>query len=261
MGSVDSCPSALNHAGKTAQAISLLHHLQTNAVGCLPPPREARAGADATKVVLRLKVARPTPPSVAAEDTSSAPAVVGIQSRAAPPTVSLARRRGPFLVIAPLSTLGHWARELNAWTVGGAAAVRQSLLPPAEGGVGALPPSSEAALLQRFPARVLAGMPMNALLYHGPGPARAVMREHEWAFEDAATGVRLGQPLPAAPAALLHRVNDAQAALFGPGADAVRWYPCYKFDVLLTTYETVMQDAAHLSGIPWAAIVIDEAHR
>jgi chromodomain-helicase-DNA-binding protein 7 len=24
--------------------------------------------------------------------------------------------RGPFLLVAPLTTLGHWQRELNTWT-------------------------------------------------------------------------------------------------------------------------------------------------
>jgi SNF2 family DNA or RNA helicase len=24
--------------------------------------------------------------------------------------------RGPFLVVAPLSTIGHWEREVNGWT-------------------------------------------------------------------------------------------------------------------------------------------------
>ena len=37
--------------------------------------------------------------------------------------------------------------------------------------------------------------------------------------------------------------------------------PTLKFDVLLTTYEMVISDATALAAVPWAAIVVDEAHR
>jgi SNF2 family DNA or RNA helicase len=35
----------------------------------------------------------------------------------------------------------------------------------------------------------------------------------------------------------------------------------YKFEILLCTFESLLADAAFLSGIPFKAIAIDEAHR
>ncbi len=35
----------------------------------------------------------------------------------------------------------------------------------------------------------------------------------------------------------------------------------YKFDVLITTFELSLKDAAMLSEIKWSYLVIDEAHR
>lgn len=35
----------------------------------------------------------------------------------------------------------------------------------------------------------------------------------------------------------------------------------YKFDVLITTFELVLKDAAVLSEIKWSYLVVDEAHR
>ena len=34
-----------------------------------------------------------------------------------------------------------------------------------------------------------------------------------------------------------------------------------KFEVLITTYELVLKDAATLGKIPWAFLMVDEAHR
>mmetsp|Transcript_2659 Transcript_2659/g.4794 ORF Transcript_2659/g.4794 Transcript_2659/m.4794 type:complete len:1931 (-) Transcript_2659:2818-8610(-) len=93
--------------------------------------------------------------------------------------------RGPFLVIAPLSTLGHWAREFETWTY------------------------------------------MNAIVYHGNVDSRRIIQDYEWAYS--------GQTNPKGPP--------------------------YKWDILITTYETILQDASKLRSIPWEAIIIDEAHK
>jgi len=93
--------------------------------------------------------------------------------------------RGPFLVLAPLSTLGHWAREIDTWTE------------------------------------------LNAIVYHGNSESRNVIHQHEW-------------------------VVPGQVPSQGPP---------YKWQVLITTYETVLQEASRLRRIKWNAIVVDEAHR
>jgi len=93
--------------------------------------------------------------------------------------------RGPFLVIAPLSTLGHWNREFETWTF------------------------------------------MNAIVYHGNSDSRRIIQEYEWAY-------------------------PKQSKKRGPP---------YKWDVLITTYETILQESSKLRTVDWEAIVIDEAHK
>jgi hypothetical protein len=92
--------------------------------------------------------------------------------------------RGPFLVVAPLSTLGHWKREFESWTY------------------------------------------MNAIVFHGNVRARDVILQYEWNYPGM----------------------SSKSGVF-------MWH------VLVTTYETVLQEANRLRAIPWAVIVVDEAHR
>ena len=35
----------------------------------------------------------------------------------------------------------------------------------------------------------------------------------------------------------------------------------FKFDVLITTYELVLKDAAELGKVKWSYLMVDEAHR
>jgi hypothetical protein len=69
---------------------------------------------------------------------------------------------------------------------------------------------------------------MNAIVYHGDADSRQVIRQHEFR-------------LP-------------------PGVSAPEGSP-YKFNVLITTYETLLSDVGQLHPIPWTAMVVDEAHR
>jgi len=91
--------------------------------------------------------------------------------------------RGPFLIVAPLSTTHHWLREFENWT------------------------------------------DMNAILYHGNAEAREIMQKNEFFF---------------------------------PGK---RTHGVYKFNALITTYETAIHDAPFLNRIPWKVVAVDEAHR
>ncbi|KDO33099.1 hypothetical protein SPRG_01911 [Saprolegnia parasitica CBS 223.65] len=97
--------------------------------------------------------------------------------------------RGPFLVVAPLATLGNWKREIESWTS------------------------------------------MNCVVYHdseGGSETRAFIRQHEFYY----------------------RQNDAY-----------RRRGIYKFNVMVTSYQTLMADAEFLQDIHWRYIVIDEAHK
>merc|ERR1711953_577354 len=94
--------------------------------------------------------------------------------------------RGPFLVIAPLSTIPNWQREFELWSE------------------------------------------MNVIVYHGSQTSRNMLAEYEMYYKDDK-----GQ-----------RLNDV-----------------FKFHVLITTYECVIQDILELCEIKWRACVIDEAHR
>lgn len=96
--------------------------------------------------------------------------------------------RGPFLVVAPLATLGNWKREIETWTT------------------------------------------MNCVVYHdseGGADIRAFIREQEFYYTSD-----------------MHRKRGV-----------------YKFNVLVTSYQTLMTDAEYLDSIHWRYIVIDEAHK
>ncbi|XP_076919096.1 protein CHROMATIN REMODELING 4-like [Bidens hawaiensis] len=69
---------------------------------------------------------------------------------------------------------------------------------------------------------------LNVVEYHGCSLARALMREYEWHASDPVTSKKTSS---------------------------------YKFNVLLTTYEMILADSAHLSKIPWEALIVDEGHR
>ncbi|GAB5366178.1 hypothetical protein AAMO2058_001122500 [Amorphochlora amoebiformis] len=110
---------------------------------------------------------------------------------------------GPFLVVAPLSTIAHWKREVQGWTQ------------------------------------------MHPVVYHGSSSSREIIRKHEWnrfllsnCTRDKETGKILG---------------DLQDVRTCAGR--------YRFNILVTTYEMILRDSERLSGIPWACIVVDEAHR
>ena len=94
--------------------------------------------------------------------------------------------RGPFLVIAPLSTIPNWQREFELWT------------------------------------------DMNVIVYHGSQTSRNMIQEYEMYYKNS---------------------------------DGERHEDVFKFHVLITTYECVINDIMDLKDISWRACVIDEAHR
>jgi chromodomain-helicase-DNA-binding protein 7 len=101
--------------------------------------------------------------------------------------------RGPFLVVAPLSTIAQWRREFEAWT------------------------------------------DLNCVCLHGNKASRRLIQEYEWYGSDLETGVGRGSTR-----------NDSKSL---------------RFDVVVTTYEILLANAALLSSINWQLLVVDEAHR
>lgn len=73
----------------------------------------------------------------------------------------------------------------------------------------------------------------NSVVYVGDTKSRHVIREYEWGAGSTGRGAR---------------------AAFAPPRTTA-------FDVLVTTYELVLKDAAHLASIRWNYLVVDEAHR
>lgn len=61
---------------------------------------------------------------------------------------------GPFLIVAPLSTLGQWQREIEAWS--GTVLARDSPL--------------------------IFSADLNVIIYHGDAKTRDIIHEYEWSF-------------------------------------------------------------------------------
>jgi superfamily II DNA/RNA helicase len=77
---------------------------------------------------------------------------------------------------------------------------------------------------------------MYVVTYLGPKDARAILREHEFSFDDNA-------------------VRSGNRAYKMKGGCKV------KFHVLLTSYEMICMDGTLLGSVDWHVLVIDEAHR
>ena len=98
--------------------------------------------------------------------------------------------RGPFLIVVPLSTIGHWKREIASWT------------------------------------------DMNCCVYYDQGGGQAgrdIIRKYEWRYE---SGVSLR--------------NSRTVS---------------KFNILLTTYETIVTDLDYLATFTYQCMIVDEGHR
>uniref|UniRef100_A0A0D9WZ32 Protein CHROMATIN REMODELING 4 n=1 Tax=Leersia perrieri TaxID=77586 RepID=A0A0D9WZ32_9ORYZ len=70
---------------------------------------------------------------------------------------------------------------------------------------------------------------LNVVEYHGSARARSIIRQYEWHEGDASQ---------------IGKIKKS-----------------HKFNVLLTTYEMVLVDAAYLRSVPWEVLIVDEGHR
>ena len=95
---------------------------------------------------------------------------------------------GPYLIIAPLSTIGHWARELGAWST------------------------------------------LRTLVLHGSSADRAVLLKHRWNAHTTE-----GAP-------------DGAAGAKARGAGRGFW-----FEVVITTFETLLIEERRMRLVPWYA--------
>ncbi|TMW60949.1 hypothetical protein Poli38472_000991 [Pythium oligandrum] len=108
---------------------------------------------------------------------------------------------GPYLIIAPLSTLGHWQREFTNWTN------------------------------------------LNAVVYHGSANGRKILQDYEFFLSEEEYTRGLG----ATKKTSLPRLKNSA---------------CYRFDVLITTYEMCSASGlSKLANVKWQLVVVDEAHR
>ncbi|RLO02394.1 hypothetical protein DYB28_014357, partial [Aphanomyces astaci] len=121
--------------------------------------------------------------------------------------------RGPFLVVAPLATLGNWKREIESWTS------------------------------------------MNCVVYHdseGGAETRAFIRQHEFTYKNQPDYYKRSNVYK-----VKHRVHL-------PSSHVDWLHPIGRgngFNVLVTSYQTLMADAELLQEIHWRYVVIDEAHK
>ncbi|KAL6656550.1 hypothetical protein ACP70R_004330 [Stipagrostis hirtigluma subsp. patula] len=70
---------------------------------------------------------------------------------------------------------------------------------------------------------------LNVVEYHGSARARSIIRQYEWHAGDVS------------------QISKTKRA--------------HKFNVLLTTYEMVLVDAAYLRSVSWEVLIVDEGHR
>ncbi|KAG6574662.1 snf2 family nterminal domain containing protein [Phytophthora cinnamomi] len=117
------------------------------------------------------------------------------------------RAPNPFIIVAPLSTLGHWQREFDSWTN------------------------------------------LNAVVYHGSATARDILQNYEFFLSE-------DELLRA------DELSGKKTAINGKKASPRPKRNCYRFDVLITTYEMASAtDLYKLAQINWQLMVVDEAHR
>ncbi|GMF11826.1 unnamed protein product [Phytophthora lilii] len=113
----------------------------------------------------------------------------------------------PFIIVAPLSTLGHWQREFDSWTN------------------------------------------LNAVVYHGSAAAREVLQDYEFFLSE-------DELLRA------EELSGKKSNFNGKRSSPRPKRNCYRFDVLITTYEMASAtDLYKLAQIDWQLMVVDEAHR
>eukprot|EP00850_Spirogloea_muscicola_P004476 SM000019S05020 [mRNA] locus=s19:556386:566850:+ [translate_table: standard] len=94
---------------------------------------------------------------------------------------------------------------------------------------------------------------MNVVMYAGNGPARAVIRQHEFYFPIKFKRAGKGPKREKSKVAMLKKTVHPLSS----ESKQKR----IKFDVLLTSYEMVNQDSSVLRSITWECMIVDEGHR
>lgn len=162
--------------------------------------------------------------------------------------------RGPFLVVAPLTTLGHWSREIETWT----GMVRRKFYARHTGLFALCMWLAEDVRLQ------------NVVQYTGTKEDREMIRNHEFDF---CTSRRRKEVRRSGNEQLQGAKRLCRKPMPpGRGAAAARLTSCsgrcvqVKFDVLLTSYEMLLKDKGTFTAFgakwpAWQAVIIDEAHR
>eukprot|EP00741_Cyanophora_paradoxa_P025184 tig00000350_g24309.t1 len=163
--------------------------------------------------------------------------------------------RGPFLVVAPLSTLPNWERELTAWIPDMCTVVYQGraesrsvinkysmFLHPDDVSDALAPPAPEAAAQPPAPSRASS----SSLSRRRKGPAAA----------PASAPKEAARP----PADAL----SDEVAQFAKGlakeAKGSRPTRLPRFNVLVTSYDMIIMDRLELGRIEWHCTIVDEGH-
>ena len=137
---------------------------------------------------------------------------------------------GPFLVVAPLSTLPHWQREFARWT--------------------------------NMNAIVYHGNQAARDVLHKYEFFYKVRTTNAGLDACWPRGGAVGSADGSADLSHNGHTNAASASnLPSQGANGKPLPGHWKFHVLIATYEMVMQGMAHLRPVMWRAAILDEAHR
>ncbi|KAL1504942.1 hypothetical protein AB1Y20_008709 [Prymnesium parvum] len=239
--------------------------------------------------------------------------------------------RGPFLVVAPLSTLSHWVREVEAWTDFNAvmyhgsresrkviqkhefyySTPRPSAAPPPAARRAAPPPRPRApatidvrvvvpptfiqgtqlsinvqgrSFAVTPPAGIGAGGSFNVKV---PAPTPSALKTvavrlpphaqpgQQLQLPGVGGPITFTVPSNALPGGVIHiNVPVPPEPTGGAGGAPVverresapprssgGAHGGYKFEVLVTSYETVKEDVELLQTVPWRCLILDEVHR
>ena len=204
---------------------------------------------------------------------------------------------GPHIVIAPLTTLGHWRREIQTWTdmvccldhekdmlidqlansitiaSSHAMGLQDQLCTKSACVTSSV--SADYHLIKRcMPCHIgrrhvilTAPVLQNVLEYTGSKADRQIIRKHEYYYADAKTKdlkfdvllVRFLLTLEC-PQRLLYALSILGSENTGDGIGYLE-YVKRVCGGMQTSYETVLRDSSVFLGIKWETMIADEAHR
>ena len=190
---------------------------------------------------------------------------------------------GPFLVVAPLSTLSNWANEFAKWTP--SIQVLSYKGPPAARKDVQKEIHAYCAWLKRHRAteEQLGGSSSKRSHKKKKSPATPppavipedLMDDHNTTSDDADAFAAMdddddaasrttsanGEQQPAPKRRRTTKDDESGASSYVPSGFSTTAHNKPNFNVVLTTYEYIMRDRAVLRKVEWQYIIVDEGHR